>query len=312
MAGNFEYSGGFVSFNIKVKNILEKIMPDIVIEQLDRLAQPKWFSLKYKAKKYFLNLNYDEQEPEIIEIIDYFRKHRFSAIPYKFNKNYFTSDICVYYDKKNRMCYVKHNNKRLYFPQNWDKDAVREYYNGLRIEQDNDSPHKYEKEGFSVTNGDIIADVGAAEGIWSLDNVEKAEKIYLFECDEKWIEALEKTFEPWHEKIEIINKYVSDINDDSNVTLDKFFANSRLNVIKADIEGMEIKLLEGGKELLKREDNLKLFLCAYHGKNDADIFKNTLEDNGYKTQYSKGYIIYIYDQKFEEPYIRHGIIFAKK
>jgi len=287
-------------------------MPDIVIERLDRFVQPKWFSLKYKAKKYFLNLNYDEQEPEIIEIIDYFRKYRFSAIPYKFNKNYFTSDICVYYDKNNRMYYVKHNNKRLYFPQHWDKDAVREYYNGLRIEQDNDSPHKYEKEGFSVTNGDIIADVGAAEGIWSLDNVEKAEKIYLFECDEKWIEALEKTFEPWHGKIDIINKYVSEINNDSNVTLDKFFANSRLNVIKADIEGMEIKLLEGGRELLKREENLKLFLCAYHGKNDAEILKNTLENNGYKTQYSKGYILYIYDQKFEEPYIRRGIIFAKK
>jgi len=145
-----------------------------------------------------------------------------------------------------------------------------------------------------------------------LDNAERAEKIYLFERDEKWIEALEKTFEPWHGKIGIINKYVSDINNDSNVTLDKFFANSRLNVVKADIEGMEIKLLEGGRELIKREGSLKLLLCAYHGKNDAETLKNMLENNGYKTQYSKGYMLYIYDQKFEEPFIRRGIIFAKK
>jgi len=287
-------------------------MPDAVIERLDNLVQPKYFQLKYKTKKYFLNLNYNEQAPEIVEIIDYFRKYRFSAIPYKFNKNYLVSDIHVYYDKNYKMFYVYHNNKRLYFPHDWNKETVKQYYNGLRIEQDKDSPHRYEKEGFTVMDGDIIADVGTAEGMWSLDNVEKAEKIYLFECDERWIKALEKTFGPYHDKIVIINKYVSDTNNASNVTLDKFFLKDKLNFIKADIEGMEIKLLEGSKELLKRENNLKLLLCTYHRENDAEMLKNILNNNGYRTEYSKGYMFNIYDQEFKEPYIRHGIIRAKK
>ena len=302
----------FMFFKIRIKNILEKFLPDRIIELFDKLMQPEYFTLKHKIKKFFLNLNPDEQEPEIVEIIDYFKKHRFSAIPYKFNKNYSASDICVYYDKNNKMPYVHHNNKRLYFPNNWDKETVKRYYNGLRIEQDKNSPHRYGKEGFSAADGDILADIGAAEGIWSLDNIEKAGKIYLFECDEIWIKALEKTFEPWHNKTAIVNKYVSDVNNALNVTLDNFFSKDRLDFIKADIEGMEIKLLEGSKELLKRESDLKLLLCTYHNKNDAEIIKVKLENNGYITEYSKGYMFYIQDPELAEPYARRGVIYAKK
>jgi hypothetical protein len=298
----------------KIKNTLEDFAPDSIIELFDKFMQPDLHKIKHKIKEYFLCLDAEgkTQDPEIAEVIDYFKKNRYSAIPYQYIRNYHASDIKVFYDKENKMFYVHHNNKRLYFPENFDKENVKRYYNGLLIEQDKDSPHRYENDWVSVTDGDIIADIGAAEGIWSLDNVEKADKIYLFECKGQWVKALEKTFEPWRDKITVVNKYVSNINNDTYVTLDKYFIKDRINFIKADIEGMEIQLLEGSDELIKRENNLKFILCTYHRKNDAENLKEMLESGGYKTKYSKRFLFNIDADDLEEPYIRRGIIYAKK
>jgi ribosomal protein L7/L12 len=294
-----------------IKNIIEQILPDSIIEWIGNLFKLDYFPVKKKIRKYFLSLNKYEQETEIAEIINYLEKHRLTAIPYDFCRKYHTKNIAVYYDKTSELLYVYHNNKRLFFPYN-NKEAVRTYYKGLCIEQDKNSPHRYATEEFIAKTGDIIADIGAAEGIWALDNAEKVGKIYLFECQNKWINALEKTFEPWKEKTVIINKYVSNTDEGNNVTLDNIFVKDKINIIKADIEGMEIKLLEGSKKLLISAENLRLLLCTYHQKDDAEKIKEILENNGYMTEYSKGYIFHITDRKLDEPYIRRGIIRAKK
>lgn len=75
---------------------------------------------------------------------------------------------------------------------------------------------------------------------------------------------------------------------------------------------MEKKLLEGGKSVLTNNNNLKLLLCAYHSKNDGTDIKKILEQNGFKTEYSKGYMLYIYDKELEKPYIRRGLVRAMK
>ena len=46
-------------------------------------------------------------------------------------------------------------------------------------------------------------DAGCAEGYTSLEVVEEVDHLYLFECDEAWIEALEATFALWREKVTI-------------------------------------------------------------------------------------------------------------
>jgi len=294
-----------------IKKIIERILPDSIIEWFGDFLKLDNFPIKKKIRKYFLSLHKDEQEPEIAEIINYLEKRRLTAIPYNFCSKYSTKDIAVYYDKTSDLLYVLHNNKRLFFPYN-NKETVRKTYNSLCIEQDENSPHRYAAEKYIAKDGDIIADIGAAEGIWALDNVEKAGKIYLFECQSKWIKALEKTFEPWKEKTVIVSKYVSNTDEGNNVTLDIFFAKNKVDIIKADIEGMEIKLLEGSKKLLNSSDNLRLLLCTYHQKDDAEKIKEILENNGYTTEYSKGYIFHLTDTKLDEPYIRRGIIRARK
>jgi len=298
----------------RIKKIIKWLTPFGIIHRREELKQKIFvynnIIKEDEIRNYFLSLN--TNDPEILEIIEYFKKHNFSVFPYEFTKKYHASDINVFYDNTAKMQYVIHNNKRLYFPEDWDTIKISAYYNEICIEQDKDSPHCYEADGYVVQDGDVIADVGTAEGIWALSYAEKAEKIYLFECKKKWIKSLEKTFEPWKEKVVFVNKYVSNKNNNKNITLDSFFNKKRIDFIKADIEGMEIKLLEGSKNILSNNNKLKLLLCTYHSKNDITEIKKVLEMNGFNIEYSKRYMLFTEDIYLEKPYIRRGLIRAKK
>ena len=302
----------------KAKNIMRWLIPYGLIMLLRQKKQPDHIEVLYaekmlEIKNYFLNLNYNEQKHEIVEIIDFFKKHEFlTMFPYKFIRNYNAMSIDVFYDKSNKTRYVIHEDKRLYFPENWSIAQIQNYYNNLTIEQDEASPHRYETAEFTVNDGDVIADIGAAEGFWALQNIEKVSKAYLFECEYMWIDVLRKTFEPWKEKIVIVNKYASNTNDESNITLNNYFNDRVVSFIKADIEGMELKMLEGSSEILRRNNELKILLCTYHKKDDALKFKELLEQMKFVTEYSKGYMLFFFDLDLKEPYIRHGLIRAKK
>ena len=305
-----------MSLTKTLKQIVKWCVPHGIVEYRYRRqyinqkrAEADVYRKKEHIRNYFLSLNASEQEQEILEIIEYFKENFFSIFPYAFASKYSNS---AFYDKTCNMHYVLHKNKRLYFPKNMTAESAYGYYIGLCMEQDEDSPHRYETKEFTVKEGDVIADIGAAEGIWALTYAEQAKKIYLFECNSEWLQALQKTFEPWKEKVVIINKYVSDTSDNANITLDDCFKNETINFVKADIEGYELKLLYGGIKTLAREKDIKLLLCSYHKKGDAENLKKNLEELGFITEYSKGYMLFIYDNDLEEPYIRHGLIRAKK
>ncbi|MDR0822897.1 MAG: FkbM family methyltransferase, partial [Endomicrobium sp.] len=186
-------------------------------------------------------------------------------------------------------------------------------FNNLLIEQDKRSPHSYFNDDFAFgVGGGSIADIGTAEGIWALDNVENADKVYLFECDIEWIDALKKTFAPWKYKVVIVNKYIADITDDNKIKIDDFFKDKEINFIKADIEGAEIQLLKGAKETLAKQNDLKLCLCAYHNQNDEQELRYMLERNGYIVKNSKGYVFFPFGNDCALPHLRRGVIFAKK
>jgi hypothetical protein len=210
------------------------------------------------------------------------------------------------------MCYVLHDGKRLYFPKTWDEERVKAYYNAISSEQDIDSPHRYETADFHVEEGDVIVDVGSAEGNFALDVVERAKKLYLFEVEPIWIEALEATFAPYKNKVVIVNKYVSDNNDENCVTLDNFFSNEKIDFIKADIEGAEPQLLAGAKNILASRTSIKMTLCTYHRHNDAAVLQQVLNTNGFRTEFSRGYMIFIHDRNLRPPYLRRALIRAKR
>jgi hypothetical protein len=289
------------------KQILPKTIKDWIWELRDYIADKQ----KRDIIK-FLKKNISDQNQEKLEILDYLKHNGKKVFPYYFIEKYHQEDIAVYTEPNNNMKYVLHSNKRMYFPIDWNTDKIQKYYNGLLIEQDMESPHRYEFENFYVENDDIVADIGAAEGIFSLSIIEKAKKIYLFECDKAWIDALKQTFAPYNDKVVLINKFISDTNDNDCTTLDYFFLNENINFIKADIEGAETKLLAGAKSLLLKSNNLKIALCTYHKKNDEHILNTILIENDFHTAFSKGYMIFTDDKELAPPYLRRGLIRATK
>lgn len=219
-------------------------------------------------------------------------KTRLSPYPYLWKKEYDNQEYQVFIDESNYLPYVIHNKKKLYFRRDMAK-YVSEAYRGLLIEQDERSAHRYVKS-YQELKGRMLLDIGAAEAIFTLDVIEYIDHAYLFECDEAWIEALEATFAQWKEKITIVRKYVSDVNDENNITLDEYFKDKPTNnlFLKMDIEGFERKALKGSQGLLQNVRNISGSVCIYHLHDDEEAIQKVLRKTDLKTIIQPGYLYF--------------------
>jgi hypothetical protein len=238
---------------------------------------------------------------------------KFTVIfPYDFSFKYDHTKAKAWKDEKSGLYYVMHNGKKLYYSRQFDSEEVVRYmYTSICHEQDIQSPHRYLTDDFCVNDGDVVIDIGAAEGNFSLDVVEKAGKVYIFETDEKWIEALELTFEPWRDKVEIINKYVSNVDDEKRVTLKKLFGGININFIKLDVEGAEEEILSSSYEILDANKDLKLAVCTYHADRDEMLLGKIMAENGFDYRASDGYMLFIYGH-LKPPYFRKALLRAQR
>ena len=216
----------------------------------------------------------------------------YSPYPYVWKKEYDRRHYDVMVDSENGFPYVLHNGKRLYFKRN-SENSAEAVYRALLIEQDKRSAHRY-VNSYEELKGKTLLDIGTAEGIFTLDTIEYIDHAYLFECDEAWIEALETTFAPWREKITIVRKYVSDVDDENNVTLDTYFKDksSENLFLKMDIEGYERKALKGAVHLLTTSQQISGSVCIYHLHDDEAVITNLLSSNGLKTEIQPGYLYF--------------------
>lgn len=232
--------------------------------------------------------------------------------PYEYTKKYNFRTINVMWDTDGYP-FVLHSEKKLYLKKGWSKEKCQKYYNNLRIEQDEKCTHKYLVDSLRYPDkDDVAADLGAAEGIFGLDIIDNVKELYLFECDEDWNEPLRKTFLPWKDKVIIVNKYLSDSTHDNYVTLDDFFNGKKVTYIKADIEGNEIRMLQGAVRLLESEIK-KAFICIYHNSGDESKIKKIMEDSGFCIKINSGYLLMTnVDNIFQNQYLRHGVLFAYK
>ena len=174
----------------------------------------------------------------------FFESHCFEMIPYFWIDDSHYYDIEVFYDKDKKLYYVNWNGRRMYWKKGIRPLIIKKCVHALMQEQDSRSPHKYIID--DSIDGAYLADFGAAEGCFALDVIERVKHIYLFECDDNWIEALQATFAPWIDKVTIVNKYIGKNTDDMTTTIDEYFADKPLDYVKADIEGAEIDMLRGG------------------------------------------------------------------
>lgn len=269
------------------------------------------FSLHWKIIKYLNSIPKNQINEEQNQVLNYLKRNPINVFPYNFTKKYMNRKLEIFKDKSNNLYYIVENGKRLYFKRDSKKKSIKKCYPVLQIEQDLESPHRYLTEDFNVNYGDVVIDIGAAEGNFSLSVIEKAAKVFIFEADSMWLEALEATFSPWKSKVEIISKFVSNIDDGKNCTIDNFFKNNKIDFIKMDVEGSELDVLKGSENLLEKNDNLKLAVCTYHRQNDAKDINALLTQHNFTTEFSKGYMIFYYNH-LEVPFIRKAILRAKK
>ena len=204
-------------------------------------------------------------------------KYGICLLPYAFTLKYKQLKITLYRDESNQLMYIMHNDKKLYFPRNFTNRDIETLYKQLLAEEDDNSPHRYIKS-WDELSGKILLDIGAAEGLISLNAIDYTEHIFLFESDENWIEALRATFEPYKNKVTIIKRYISNINDENHLTIDHFLEGKMINnlFIKMDIEGAELLALQGAENVLSNAKDVKLAICTYHRKDDfrniTDLF----------------------------------------
>lgn len=253
---------------------LEKVLTYI---RLNKREKRKWWK-----KKCFFWFHRPSSELEIAW--KEWSMKMVSHCPYKWEKVY-QKVYTVSIDEYNGLCYVMHKGKRLYFKRGLTKIFVGLLYKSLLIEQDRRSAHCY-VDNIAELQGKILFDVGAAEGIFTLDSIDYVERAFLFECDEGWIEALEATFAPYKQKIQIIRGYVSDKIFEGNITLDSFFHEYTRNLndiainqifMKMDIEGAERDALKGARHLFNQV-NVAGAICIYHLADDEQVIKKILQD----------------------------------
>lgn len=288
--------------------------------QIYRIVVPKFIRKRILAKnlpksiqKYYAGLP-EPPSAEITSVLNYLSKNPIAVFPYDFQDEYIAENIEVFDDKEKGLKYVLMDGKKLYFKKRWGTKKIQNLYNLLSKEQDIRSPHRYLTNEFEFKMGETLIDVGAAEGNFALSVVEKASRIILFEADKEWIEPLNATFEPWKDKVEIVNKFVSNISDSSNTKLDDYLnvENGRETFIKIDVEGAESRLLDGCKKFLSEQKPLKLAICTYHKQNDEKEFSSLLKHLQFNISHSDGYMLFYYDKQMTAPYFRRGLIRAEK
>lgn len=261
-----------------------------------------------KYKKEILKIADKCQNEEIKEIADFLKSHQAKVLNYSFVEDIEKQIVNVMHDNEG-FPYVIRNNKRLYFPQTWNDKKICSYYKTLLEEQHESSPHLYLTSELKNKHYRTVLDLGGAEGVFALDMLELADKIYIFEADSIWMEPLERTFAEYKDKIVIVPRFISDYCDDKYTTLDAMFENEiTIDLIKMDIEGAEPRALIGGKNMLQINTQTTLLICAYHSKEEGQNIQEQLGE--YKIRPKHGYMLYHWNihEKLTYPYLRRGVL----
>lgn len=288
------------------------IIGDLYYGALNRIATRKEQKHIHQVIRSFIADDSLGNSDEISQIKTYYKNGGTSPFPYNLEEQEKSKKTEILYEG---LPYVMHNSRKLFFPKTFGEDRIDRLYRGLIIEQDQNCPHCYTQNHFDVPENGILIDVGCADAMFSLDHIELVQKLILFETNEYWIEALEKTFEPWKHKVQIVNAFVSDSNSQTTVALSKFILEDDLDnnfYLKIDVEGAERQVLRGALDFLNSAKNIQVAIATYHYNNDNEDLTKLLGDLNFETSNTEGYILFYYDKAIKSPYLRRCILQAVK
>lgn len=173
--------------------------------------------------------------------------------------------------------------------------------------------HYYQKEHTKVEPGDILLDIGTAEGLFPLTVIDICSHIYMVEPGRIFNTCLENTFFEHKEKVTIYNVAVGNydgeiyfdensldgkVSTENSVTktdikkIDSLIGNKKITYLKADIEGFEEEMLKGAEQTIK-QNKPKIAITTYHTENDPEKIIAIIK--GFVPEY-KHYVKGIYEQ----------------
>lgn len=292
----------------KYQEIYNQLTTECEVESrkiIDRLAFLKLLMVE-KYKK--------DDRSFVDDTLEYWKKHPISFMnQFQYTKETYEN---VFWDKENDMPYIMLGDKRLYYPQDYsdfiEEEGQTKVVSYRAVEQHPASPHRYLKDYICIQEGDVVVDAGAREGDFALPYIESIRKLYLFECDLKWVRALQMTYKDYLDKVVIIPKMLTDYESEETTTLDAILKEEKINFLKMDIEGAEVKALEAARKTLDTK-NIRCSICSYHRTKDEEVIFYLLKEAGFECALSEGYVVFIDDPHiFRDLDFRKAIVYAHK
>lgn len=262
------------------------------------------------------------REPQFAAERDYCRRHgRLRMFPYEKTREFPKVEVC--FDRDKELPYVVHDGKRLYYPATWGTGTITyNYLNSVAVEGIlgtgclAKSPHGYLDSRFPAKEGAVVCDFGAAEGLVGLHLAERASRIVIGECDEKWLAPLKATFEPYAEKTTFVTEALG--MEGGNGTCARILAEvaadaggNRPFFIKYDIEGAERFAIREAEAFFKNRGDITVACAAYHRQDDGRHLETLFRAWGYETAFSDGAMLVLPD-RLVPPYFRPGVLYARK
>jgi FkbM family methyltransferase len=173
-------------------------------------------------------------------------------------------------------------------PLYWPNDCkISDAYHVLYELFGKHSWHRYEIPETTICKGDVLVDVGAAEGLFSLKHVKKCKSIYAIEPLPVFTRSLAMTFQqspnvvifPCAVGNETKDVFISNNSKFSKIseidgikikidTLDRLLNGIHIDYLKTDIEGYEYEMLLGAKNLIK-QCKPRMAITIYHPGQDG-------------------------------------------
>jgi len=191
----------------------------------------------------------------------------------------------------------------LYFPKSID---IKHLFQVIAESFYNKDWHFYEALRYKVKKDDIVLDCGAGEGLFSFSVINRCKKVYAIEPLPVFCESMKLTFANFG-NLEVMpyalsdtcgNAVISDAGIQSALgtssqgisvpvtTIDTLFLEKGIPVtyIKADLEGYELKVLHGAREIIKKYKPI-ISVTTYHNKGDAALISDFLRSlSNYKIE----------------------------
>lgn len=201
--------------------------------------------------------------------------------------------------------------KKLHWPKTFSMATL---YQIVAETFDKQDWHYYQKRHTQIADGEILLDIGTAEGLFPLTVIDKCQKIYMVEPSEIFQACLKKTFAAHTDKIEIFHTAIG--NEDGTIYFEEnslegtvshessagknkiniqkvdtlFSNNEKITYLKADIEGFEEEMLRGAEQTIKA-NKPRIAITCYHTQNNPEEIISIIK--GFVPEY-KHYVKGIY------------------